>query len=264
MSWSPLDCHAHSTWSDGQLDIDPFLARVRERGVRPSLADHVSRDVAGAIDSLERLDEYLDALAGRDMGRAAEFCWHDSLWREIPPATQARFTHTIGSLHAIWLPDGELQRVFTRDWPEGLTPQRYVDAMLDNLERLAAEMPVDLVAHPTLLPLSIRSAPPEEVWTDAQEARMVSTFRDAGLVFEVSSRYRPHPSLVRRMVDAGVRLSLGSDGHTADHVGDVAFPLALTRSLGVEDEALYDPAVHGRRGGRRDGRRETGDGSSAA
>jgi hypothetical protein len=30
-------------------------------------------------------------------------------------------------------------------------------------------------------------------------------------------------------------------------VGDVAFPLALTRSLGVPDEELYDPLVHGRR-----------------
>ena len=247
MRWSPLDCHAHSTWSDGQLDIDGVIERVRGRGVRPSLADHVSRDVAGAVDSLERLDAYLDALEQQDVARAAEFCWHDDLWREIPAATHARFSHTLGSLHAVWLPNGELQRVFTRKVAEGLTPQGYVDALLDNLERLAAEMPVDVVAHPTILPLAFRPLPADEVWTEAYESRMAAIFRDSGLVFEISNRYRPHPSLVRRVADAGARLSLGSDGHAAEQVGDVAFPLALARSLGVRDEELFEAGVHGRR-----------------
>jgi histidinol phosphatase-like PHP family hydrolase len=63
----------------------------------------------------------------------------------------------------------------------------------------------------------------------------------------VSSRYRPHERLVRRAVEAGVRLSLGSDGHHAEQVGEIAFSLAMTRALGVPDTSLYDPAVHGRR-----------------
>lgn len=247
MTWSPLDCHAHTTWSDGHLDLDTMLAAVRVRGVRPSVADHVSRDVQGAIDSVARLDAYLDALAAREVARAAEYCWHDALWREVPAAMDARFTHTIGSLHAVWLPNGALQRVFTRQWPEGLAPHDYVVALVDNLERLAREMPVDLVAHPTLLPLPIRSLPVDELWHEADEERMVRIFATSGLVFEVSSRYRPHERLVRRALDAGVRLSLGSDGHHAEQVGDIAFSLALTRALGVPDEALYDPAVHGRR-----------------
>lgn len=247
MSWSPLDCHAHSTWSDGQLDVDSVIARVQARGVRPTLADHVSRDVVGAIDSLARLDEYLTALESREVTRSAEFCWHDDLWREISDETHRRFAHCVGSLHAVRLPNGDLQRVFTRHWPEGLTPRAYVDALLDNLDRLALEMPVEVVAHPTLLPLAIRALPVAEIWTDEHEERMASTFRGASLVFEISSRYRPHLSLVRRMIDAGVRVSLGSDGHNAEQVGDVAFSLALTRELGVRDEELYDSAVHGRR-----------------
>ena len=52
---------------------------------------------------------------------------------------------------------------------------------------------------------------------------------------------------MHRAVEAGVRISLGSDGHTAEQVGDVAFPLALARRCGVPDESLYDPAVHGSR-----------------
>lgn len=247
MNWTPLDCHAHTTWSDGQLDPDALIAAVRARGVRPSIADHVSRDVIGAVDSLERLDAYLFKLNTLDVGRSAEFCWHDALWREIPRETHRRFTHTVGSLHAIWLPNGALQRVFSRVWPAGLDPHAYLDAHLDNLDRMVREMPVDLLAHPTLVPIPLRSLPPEELWTEAHEERMVNAMRDNALVFEVSSRYRPHERLVRRAADAGLRLSLGSDGHSAEQVGDITFSLALTRALGVADGDLYDPAVHGRR-----------------
>ena len=247
MTWTPLDCHAHTTWSDGHLDLDRVLDLVRERGVRPSIADHVSHDVHGAIDSMERLSAYLDALDARDCARSAEFCWHDPLWRQMPASMDQRLTHSIGSLHAVWLPNGDLQRVFTRVVPDGLTPQRYVEALLDNLDRLGRDMPVDLVAHPTLLPIPMRALPPEEVWSEADEERMVQLFTEWSLVFEVSSRYRPHERLVRRAAAAGVRLSLGSDGHGAEQVGDIAFSLAMTRALGVSDSALYDPAVHGRR-----------------
>jgi histidinol phosphatase-like PHP family hydrolase len=247
MTWTPLDCHAHTTWSDGQLGLEEAIAVVQGRGVRPSVADHVSRDVRGAVDSPERVEAYLRALEAHDIGRAAEFCWHDALWRELPPDVHQRFTHTIGSLHAVWLPNGELQHVFTRRWPEGLTPRGYITALLDNLERLAREMPVDLVAHPTLLPLPLRALPPEELWLEEDEERMVRCFAQAALAFEVSSRYRPHERLVRRAASAGVRFSLGSDGHAAEQVGDVAFSLAMTRALGVHDSALYDPRAHGRR-----------------
>jgi histidinol phosphatase-like PHP family hydrolase len=120
---------------------------------------------------------------------------------------------------------------------------------MDNLERLAREMPVDILAHPTLLPLSLRNRPSEELWTEAHEERATRALRTAGIALEVSARYRPHDRLVRRAAEGGVRLWLGSDGHSAEQVADVRWPLALTRSLGVRDEELYDPSVHGSRTG---------------
>ena len=122
-----------------------------------------------------------------------------------------------------------------------------MDAHVDNLARFAREMPVDVLAHPTLLPLSLRARPLEELWTEAREERAVRALADAGVAFEISNRYRPHERFVRRAVDAGVRISLGSDGHSPEQVGDLAWPLSVARALGVRDEDLYDPAVHGRR-----------------
>jgi histidinol phosphatase-like PHP family hydrolase len=243
MAWKPVDCHAHSTMSDGALDVPELIDRVTGRGVRPSVSDHISRDVSGAVDSLDGIRDYLDELECYEVGRGGEFCWHDQLWRELPDDLANRFTHRIGSLHAIFLDDGTRVHAFSRRFPESLSTDAYMDAFLTNAERFAAKMPVDILAHPTLLNLTLRNVPVDELWTEEREERLVNALFGAGIAFEISARYKPHERLVRRAVDRGVRISLGSDGHSADQVGDLTFPLALARHCGARDEDLFDPYV---------------------
>ena len=245
--WMPRDCHAHTTHSDGALTPGQLVARAAARGVRPGIADHVSRDVAKAVKSLELVETYLASLEslGDGVARGGEFCWHDALWRELPAALVRRFTHRVGSLHAIQLEDGAWVHMFQRKLPAGLEPQPYMDAHVASLERFADEMPVDILAHPTLLPLPYRGIPLEDLWTEPREERAVAALRRAGIAFEISNRYRPHERFVRRAAAAGVRIALGSDGHTEQQVADVAFPLAMARAIGVRDADLYDPLAHG-------------------
>jgi histidinol phosphatase-like PHP family hydrolase len=246
MTWRPIDCHAHTTMSDGALSVAELVQAARARGVRPSVADHVSGDVAFAVKSVAGVRAYLDELERYDVGRGGEFCWHDTLWRELPDDVVARFTHRIGSLHAVYPPGATRYiHMFATRVPDGLTPGPYMEIHLDNLERLAREMPVDILAHATLVPIPFRHIPSEELWTEEREERAVAALGRAGIALEVSSRYRPHERLVARAHAGGLRLALGSDGHAPDQVGDITFSLALTRRLGVRDEHLYDPFVHG-------------------
>jgi histidinol phosphatase-like PHP family hydrolase len=247
MTWRPVDCHAHSTYSDGALAIPQVVERAAALGVQPSVADHISRDVARAISSVDEVRAYLDELERYDILRGGEFCWHDSLWRELPDDLVARFTHRIGSLHAVRLPNDTLVHAFARRLPADLTPEDYMRAHLASLEQLAREMPVDILAHPTLVTLPFRSLPTDRLWTDDREARMIDAMHQARIAFEISNRYPPHERIVRLAVERGVRLSLGSDGHTRDQVANIAKPLAMARALGVADEDLYDPRRHGSR-----------------
>jgi histidinol phosphatase-like PHP family hydrolase len=249
--WTPIDCHAHTTMSDGALSIEELIETVRARGVRPSVADHLSTDVSQAVKTIEGVREYLDALELYDVARGGEFCWHDPLWRELPSELSARFTHKLGSLHAVHIPGASRPlSMWHRELPNELSPGAYMSLQLAELERFAAEMPVDILSHPTLLPLPSRELPVDELWTDALEERLVDALFHAQIAFEISNRYRPHERLVKRAHDRGVRLSLGSDGHTRAQVGDLAFPLEMARRVGAEESTLFDPFVHGTRAAR--------------
>jgi histidinol phosphatase-like PHP family hydrolase len=248
-AWQPTDCHAHSRHSDGALTVAEIVERAAALGTRPSVTDHISRDAPTDVDSPAAVERYLDDLERFPVLRGGEFCWHDALWRELPHSTVRRFTHRIGSLHSIRLATGRFFRAFSHELPEALTARVYMKAHLASLEALAKEMPVDILAHPTLVPPPLRQMDPHDLWTERQEARVVKALKNAGIAFEISARYPPHERLVRRAAEAGVRLALGSDGHGPEQVANIAAPLAMARRLGVPDEALYDPKRHGSRTG---------------
>jgi histidinol phosphatase-like PHP family hydrolase len=245
MTWQPVDCHAHSTFSDGQLTVAQVVARAAALGVRPSISDHITRAASYAMSSLEEVRAYLDALDAHDVLRAGEFCWHDNLWRELPPDIVRRFTHRLGSMHAVLMPDGRLVQAFSRQLPPGITVEAYMDAHASCVERLARDMPVDVFAHPTLITIPFRGLDIDQLWTEERETRIVDALYSAGIAFEISNRYWPHERIVRRAIARGVRVSLGSDGHTFDQVANITRPLALVRQLGVADADLYDPLRHG-------------------
>jgi histidinol phosphatase-like PHP family hydrolase len=247
MSWLPTDCHAHTRLSDGQLTVAELERTVRARGVRPSVSDHLSGDVRYARATADQVRSYLDELERHDVLRSGEFCWHDDLWRNLPAEVVSRFTHWIGSVHAVRLPAGGVHYVFDQELPPDMTALQFVELFVENVERLSREMPIDILAHPTLLPLSLRELEPEDLWEESLEERLVVALASAGIAFEISARYRPHPRIVRRAWEHGARLSLGSDGHTAQQVGEISAPLALAREIGIPDDALYDPELHGSR-----------------
>jgi histidinol phosphatase-like PHP family hydrolase len=249
VSWQPVDCHAHTTHSDGELDVATLAARARELGVIPSVADHVTHDITAGLRSVAEAERYIEDLERHEVLPAGEFCWHDSLWRELPASLVRRLSHRVGSLHGVFLPGGRLVHMFSRWSPGEMSLGEYMDSHLSSLERFAREMPVDILAHPTLLPVALRSLPLEEVWTEPFEERAVIALREAAIAFEISNRYRPHERFVRRAVAAGVRVSLGSDGHSLEQVADIAWPLELARDLGVREADIYDPRVHGSRTG---------------
>lgn len=241
------DLHVHTAMSDGDLPLDEVVAVARERGVEVGIADHVStRNLRRFIASRDALDRYLHRLDGAPVFRSGEFCWCDDLWATLPPEVLERFDYRIGSNHGFWLPDGSMASPWwqTLPAPWDRRTDELLDVMVANLCDLVRTMPIQIVAHSTLLPQALyeRERDPEAWWTEAREDRFIEAAVAAGVAIEISNRYRlPHDRFLRKAREAGARFSLGSDGHTRQQVGQLGWAVAAAARAGVAAADLFVP-----------------------
>ncbi len=245
------DLHAHTTMSDGQLPLERVVEVARERGVEIGIADHVStRNVERFVSDEAGVRRYLAALGPAPVYRSAEFCWCDDLWRTLPEELMGAFDYRIGSNHGFWLPDGSLGSPWWKRLPGAWSgrEQALMEIMVHNLCDMVRTMPIHIAAHSTLTPPALLDleGDPEAWWSDEREDRYVEALAGSGVALEISNRYRlPHDRLLRKAREAGVRFTLGSDGHTEAQMGRLEWAAETARRVGVSDEDLFVPVRRG-------------------
>lgn len=241
------DLHAHTTMSDGSLPLERVVELAAERGVQIGIADHISsRNVHQFVATEAEVRRYLDALEDTPVFRSGEFCWCDHFWQSLPRELMDRFDYRIGSNHGFWLPDGSMASPWwqTLPGPWDRRPDELMEQLVRNLCDLVAAMPVQIVAHSTLLPPALRDLEPDvhAWWTPEREDRFAEAVTRSGVAMEISNRYRlPHDRLLRKAREAGARFSLGSDGHTEAQVAQLGWAAETARRVGIGDEDLFVP-----------------------
>lgn len=245
------DLHAHTTMSDGSLTLERVVEVARERGVQIGIADHVStRNVDMFVSDEAEVRRYLDALEGAPVFRSGEFCWCDDLWRTLPEEVMDRFDYRIGSNHGFWLPDGTLGSPWWQSIPEPWRGREdeVMEAMVANLCDMVRTMPIQIAAHSTLTPPALLGLDDDvdAWWTEEREDRWVDALAESGVAMEISNRYRlPHDRLLRKAHQAGVRFTLGSDGHTEAQVARLDWAAETARRVGITDADLFVPERRG-------------------
>ncbi len=255
MAWlGNQDLHVHTTMSDGALPLERVVSLAGERGVTVGIADHISTlNPRQFISREEQLRDYFAALETQPVFRSGEFCWCDRFWRDLPEELMDRFDYRIGSNHGFWLPDGSVASPWWQSLPAPWDeqPQELMEIMVHNLCDLVATMPVQIVAHSTMLPPAFLDIDPEvhAWWTEQREDRFVEALARSGVALEISNRYRlPHERLLRRAKEAGARFSLGSDGHNERQIARLEWSIETARRIGITEADLFVPErqVHGR------------------
>ncbi len=241
------DLHCHTTMSDGYVPLERLVEIAAERGVQVGVADHVStRNMKRFVSTRDRLDAYLDALEDPPVFRSGEFCWCDDLWHTLPDEVMDRFDYRVGSNHGFNLPGGGMGSPWWQQLPPAWAgrPQELMDVMVDELCRMVRTMPIHIAAHSTLTPPALyeREDDVDAWWTEPREERWVAALAETGVALEISNRYRlPHDRLLRRALDAGVRFSLGSDGHGLEQVARLEWAAETARRVGITDAQLFAP-----------------------
>jgi len=196
------DLHVHTDRSDGKATLREMADAARERGLAyVAITDHAkfaeviggvtADDLRRQIDEIERLNEELDdirVLAGVEVNVQPD----GSL--DLPDELLARLDVVVAAVHSHF----RLSR----------------DEMTARLIRAVDHAHVDVLAHPTGRKIGER--PPYDADWDAVFARAAA----AGTAMEINAnpiRLDLNAGLVRRAIDAGARLAIGTDAHMPEH-----------------------------------------------
>ncbi|HWG92263.1 MAG TPA: PHP domain-containing protein [Candidatus Thermoplasmatota archaeon] len=219
------DLHCHTTWSDGTLTIDEVVAFARAMGAHAiGISDHSgSLKVARGLDPDAVRAQWADIervqAANPDIlilrGTECDILRDGSL--DHPDDLLGEFDYVIGSVHShMKLPRRE-------------QTERYLTAL---------ENPyLTVLGHPTTRMLNKR--PPADVDLEA----VFEKAAEMGVALEVNGSPRRKDldaGLAQQALEAGALLSLGSDGHSAHEMLQIANARRTAQRAGADEENLVN------------------------
>jgi histidinol phosphatase-like PHP family hydrolase len=227
-----VDLHVHSLASGGP-ELPDLIEAADRRGIRIGVADHVGTD--SALSTEPRIHEHLDEMADFPVLRSLELELGEAF--RLSRAVQRRLDYLVGGLHAVRVGAHTISMA-DPDRPEA-APEEIVQAIVDRLCEAIEEEPIDLLAHPTLLPRALRPQA-DRLFHDGHLDRIGRVAAEQGVALELSGRLRlPHERAAERWLAAGARLALGSGAYAAAEVGELGWPLDLLSRLGIEPDRLF-------------------------
>jgi DNA polymerase (family 10) len=222
------DLHCHSTWSDGHADLPALAEAARRRGYRYlAVTDH-----SGSLAVAHGLDP--QRLAAQ---RQAIDAWNAGHTGDGPVLLQGAEVEILRDGRLDYPPEA----LFRLDFCLAALHQTYGQSGPELTRRLLAALEhpaVDLVAHPTGRLLGER--PPQPVDLDA----LADAAARLGKALEIDGspeRLDLDAAAARRAAARGVPyLSLSSDAHTLDGLGDVRWAVATARRAGLGPDRILN------------------------
>ncbi len=230
-----LDLHVHSTFSDGAMTVDEIVEIANRKGYTVGIADHASPEDKIVHDA--HLLSYLDALERYPVYRSIEL--DVELGADLSASTLDKLDYVIVGVHFL-----TVDRVQYFFWdPLAVIPnaERFVEEYVTVAAAAMRHQRMDILAHPTLLPLALREVN-HRLWTPARIRRLVAAAVENHVALEISGHWRvPSEEFLREGLRQGAIFSLGSDGHGPDSMCDLEYPLEMVKKLRIGAERLFRP-----------------------
>jgi putative hydrolase len=229
------DLHVHSIHSDGSMTVEEIVEAANRKGYLVGIADHASPEDKIVHDA--HLVSYLDHLERYPVYRSIEL--DVELGADLSPTCLDKLDYVIVGVHFL-----TIDRIQTFFWdPLALIPDpdRFVETYIATATTAMAHMRMEILAHPTLLPITLR-AESARLWTPGRVSRLVRAAVENHVALEISGHWLlPSEELLREGLRQGAMFSLGSDGHGPDSMCDLAYPLAMVKALGIGPDRIFTP-----------------------
>ena len=236
MTMEIVDCHTHTSYSDGKASVEENVARASGLGISTiCLTDHLTLpqaidptcEVSVAEADLPRYAADIMASRARhpeiDVVYGFECDYYPGCADNVRRWSEGA-TFRLGSVHMVdsrWIDDLDDLSY----WDEHTADEVWERYFLVWGQACASGL-FDSMAHPDLVSLLGRYPDDEtmrglfaQAALDASRAGVHVELNTAGAIKPVG-RFYPHPELLELFCEAGVPLTVGSDAHVVTRVGE--------------------------------------------
>ena len=135
----------------------------------------------------------------------------------------------------LWIPE----ETFVED------EQKFMDMLVDKIEAILSQEPVDIYVNPTFLP-DIIAGNYDSLWTPERMDRVIKVLVENDVALEINSRFRiPSIAFVKRAKEAGVKFTLGTNNGGKDDLGRLEYSLSVIQEAGITAEDIFIPRPAG-------------------
>uniref|UniRef100_UPI003216B564 DUF1080 domain-containing protein n=1 Tax=uncultured Draconibacterium sp. TaxID=1573823 RepID=UPI003216B564 len=228
-----VDFHVHLK---GGLTIDDVVANSQRLGVNYGVAPNCGLHFPVTDD--ESLYNYMEEVKGSPTFKGMQAEGREWITLFSPEAvakfdyvfTDAMtFTDKKGRRNRIWIPE----EVWVED------KQQFMDDLVEKIEAIFSQEPVDIYVNPTVLPAQIMPEY-EELWTTERIARVVKVLADNKIALEINARYKtPNAEMIKMAKAAGVKFSFGTNNVTKE-LGHLEYCLEMIQECGLTPGDMFE------------------------
>jgi histidinol phosphatase-like PHP family hydrolase len=232
-----FDLHIHTTFSDGECTIDkvPLMAKLKRLNF-VAIADHYSeyKKVHNRMTG-KTIQKYIEKLNEVGVYKSVEVDILEDGSVSISKKNANRFDFIIAGVHTL------KNRKFWIDPRPIWNPKGFVDDLLKVFIKAMRTGLVDVLAHPTWLPWSIRHMTDRLIDKDWIKS-VIKTAKENDVAIEVNGAWKvPKESFIEECLRQKVSMSVGSDAHTCSSIGEIRYPVLLLKSLNIPIDSIFVP-----------------------
>jgi hypothetical protein len=231
-----IDLHTHLK---GGLTADQALTHARIYGFTYGFAVNCGIKMGFETDSALR--EYIETyeqppqtyFAMQAEGRE----WLDLFSEE----TVAEFDYVFTDAMTWTNDNGKRMRLWIEEETEVGDPQDFMDQLVERIEKILNNEPIDIYVNPTYLPAEINEMY-DELWTTERIDRVIKALVDNNVALEINAKLNlPKPDFIKRAKANGVKFTFGTNNSGPNDLGRLEYCIDMVGECALTPDDMWIP-----------------------
>ena len=231
-----IDLHTHLK---GGLTAEQALDNARKYGFSYGFAVNCGLKMGFESDSAlqEFIQNYTKPTSTWIAMQAEGREWLDLFRKETVDQFDYVFTDAMTWTNT----NGKRMRLWIKEETEIGDPQDFMDQLVNNIEKILNNEPVNIYVNPTFLPDEIAGRY-DELWTPERMDRVIKALNDNNIAMEINARYKlPSAEFIKRAKAGGVKFTFGTNNGGPDDLGRLEYCIDMAKECGLTPNDMWIP-----------------------